>query len=85
MTLAGAGPVEVRLAGKAGTFGLMCALPLFLAGHSHISWHGTATVLAWICAIAGLIMGWVAVAIYVPLAGAALRRRPVPTTEEASR
>jgi cardiolipin synthase len=84
LALARAAPIDVRLAGKAGTFGLMCALPLFLAGHSNIGWHATATVLAWISALIGLALGWVAVAIYVPLAAAALHQRRTPRTEEAS-
>jgi len=85
LTVAGVEPIEVSLAGKAGTFGLMCALPLFLAAHSTISWHATAHVLAWVCALAGLVMGWVAVAIYVPLATAAFGQRHIPSTEEAAR
>ncbi len=34
LALAGARRIDVVLVGKAGTFGLMCALPLFLAGHA---------------------------------------------------
>jgi len=85
LTVAGVAPIEVRRAGKAGTFGLMCALPLFLAGHSTIGWHATANLLAWVCAITGLVMGWVAVAIYVPLATAAFGQRHMTSTEEATR
>jgi cardiolipin synthase len=91
LTMAGAGRIEVQLAGKAGTFGLMCALPLFLAGHSNVSWHHSATVLAWVSAVGGLTLGWVAVVTYIPLARSALRQRQVrgqdrdPRTEEARR
>ena len=53
LALAGARRVDVTMIGKAGTFGLMCAFPLFLAGHSTIGWHHVATVLAWIAATAG--------------------------------
>jgi cardiolipin synthase len=65
--------MEVVRPGKAGTFGLMVALPLFLAGHANDDWHGAAEVLAWICAVPGLLLGWYAVAVYVPRAAAAVR------------
>jgi len=72
LALAGARRIDVTLIGKAGTFGLMCAFPLFLAAHSTIGWHGTALVLAWVAATAGIVLGWVSVVLYVPLARAAL-------------
>ena len=65
--------MDVVWAGKAGTFGLMAALPLFLGGHANDDWHRTAETLAWICAIPGLALGWFAVAVYVPRAVAAVR------------
>jgi len=63
---AGARRMEVRWVGKAGTFGLLIAFPLFLASHSDLSWHETARPLAWIAVIPGLIFGWIAAAAYVP-------------------
>lgn len=72
LALAGARRIDVTLVGKAGAFGLMCAFPLFLAGHSTIGWHHTALVLAWIAAVVGLVLGWVSVIAYVPLARAAV-------------
>jgi cardiolipin synthase len=72
LALAGARRIDVTLVGKAGTFGLMCAFPLFLAGHSTIGWHRVALVLAWVASVAGLTLGWVSVALYVPIARAAL-------------
>ncbi len=72
LALAGARRIDVTLIGKAGTFGLMCAFPLFLAAHSTIGWHGTALVLAWVAATAGIVLGWISVVLYVPLARAAL-------------
>ena len=39
---AGRRRMDVQWAGKAGTFGLMCALPLFLVGPRPDSWHGLA-------------------------------------------
>ena len=84
LAAAGAPRIDVTVVGKAGTFGLMCALPLFLAGHSTISWHHSAMVIAWIAAVCGLVFGWIAVGGYVPLARAALANRHQPTTEEIS-
>ena len=65
--------MDVVWAGKAGTFGLMAALPLFLAGHANDDWHGVAEALAWACAVPALLFGWYAVAAYVPRAAAELR------------
>lgn len=64
--------MDVQLAGKAGTFGLMVALPLFLGGHANDDWHQIAEILAWIFAIPGLILGWFAAVTYVPGARAAI-------------
>jgi cardiolipin synthase len=82
LAAAGAPRIDVQLVGKAGTFGLMVALPLFLAGHSNVSWHHGALVIAWIAAVIGLVFGWLAVATYIPLARAAWRARHHPRTEE---
>lgn len=65
--------MDVSVAGKAGTFGLMAALPLFLGGHANDDWHGVAETLAWICAAPGLILGWFAAFTYVPRAIEAVR------------
>jgi cardiolipin synthase (CMP-forming) len=78
LALAGARRIDVTLVGKAGTFGLMCAFPLFLAGHSTIGWHHTALVLGWTAAVIGLVLGWISVVLYVPLARAALAVSPTP-------
>jgi cardiolipin synthase len=72
LALAGARRIDVTLVGKAGTFGMMCAFPLFLAGHSTVGWHHVALVLAWVAAVAGLALGWLSVVLYVPLARTAL-------------
>lgn len=64
--------IDVTRMGKAGTFGLMVALPLFLAGHANDDWRGTAETLAWIYAVPGLALGWLAAVMYVPQARAAL-------------
>lgn len=70
----GAARIDVTWWGKAGTFGMMFAFPLFLAGNPDggAPWHDLAWVLAWICFIPGLILSWYAALLYVPLARRAL-------------
>jgi cardiolipin synthase len=64
--------MDVQWAGKAGTFGMMCALPLFLAGHAADDWHRVAEVLAWVAVTPGLLFGWYAAITYIPMARAAV-------------
>ncbi len=68
----GARRIDVTWFGKAGTFGLMIAFPLFLASHSDLSWADTAGVLAWVAGIPGLVLSLYAAVLYVPLARRAL-------------
>jgi len=79
----GARRIDVTLIGKAGTFGLMCAFPLFLTGHSSASWHHVALILGWIASIGGLTFGWISVLVYVPLARQAIMdgRAKRPSTD----
>jgi cardiolipin synthase len=63
----GARRVDVTWWGKAGTFGLMAAFPLFLASKSTLGWADTAGVLAWVTGIPGLILSYVSWALYLPL------------------
>ncbi|HTT88671.1 MAG TPA: CDP-alcohol phosphatidyltransferase family protein [Acidimicrobiales bacterium] len=72
LLLAGAKRVDVSWAGKAGTFGMMVALPLFIAGHAPFRWHAEAEVAAWVAAAWGLALGWYAAIGYLPRARAAL-------------
>ncbi|HUF32399.1 MAG TPA: CDP-alcohol phosphatidyltransferase family protein [Acidimicrobiales bacterium] len=65
LALARAKPIPVSWWGKAGTFGLMFAYPLFLAGASEATWAGAATVLAWVCVVPGLVLGYLAAALYL--------------------
>lgn len=65
----GARRIDVSWAGKAGTLLMMVAFPLFLWGHG----HGPATAVAWVVAVAGLVMAWYAAATYVRPALHALR------------
>lgn len=64
--LAGGRRIDVHWIGKAGTFALMVAFPLFLAGHAPVSWHRGATDLAWVIALPGLALAWAAAASYLP-------------------
>lgn len=68
----GARRIDVTWAGKAGTFGLMVAFPLFLASHSTLGWADLAGVLAWMAGIPGLVLSLYSAALYVPLAREAL-------------
>ena len=57
--------IDVNVAGKAATFALMVALPLFVLGHSRVGWHGGAELLAWVATVPALTLGWVSAALYV--------------------
>jgi cardiolipin synthase len=69
----GARRIDVTWYGKAGTFGLMFAFPLFLGSHSTVSYAGLCGFLAWVTGIPGLILSWYAALRYIPIARAALR------------
>jgi cardiolipin synthase len=69
----GAKRIDVTWFGKAGTFWLMIAFPLFLASESTLGWADQAEALAWIAGILGLALSWYAAALYVPMARTALR------------
>jgi cardiolipin synthase (CMP-forming) len=76
----GARRIDVTWFGKAGTFGLMIAFPLFLASHSDLSWADAAGVLAWIAGIPALALSLYAAVLYIPIARRALREgRAVPS------
>src|SRR5256714_4232615 len=77
----GARRIDVQWAGKAGTFGLMFAFPLFLMGHDQdFVFHSAAQVLAWCCAIPALVLAWYAAITYVPMARQALREGRVASS-----
>lgn len=73
----GAPRIDVLWVGKAGTLALMFAFPLFLVAHSAASWHAQARVLAWLFAIGGVALAWVAAGSYLPVAKRALGRARV--------
>ena len=64
----GARRIDVTWYGKAGTFLLMMAFPLFLGSHSDIWWADFAGFAAWATGILGLILSLYSAALYVPLA-----------------
>jgi cardiolipin synthase len=69
----GARRIDVTWWGKAGTFFLLFAFPLFLVSHASVGWRDTAGAVAWLCVIPGLVFGYVAAAGYIPLARRAFR------------
>jgi len=87
LLLAGAKRIDVSWAGKAGTFGMMVALPLFIAGHAPFRWQTEAEWAAWVAAVWGLTLGWYAAIGYLPQARAALaesrdKRHVVPSSQK---
>jgi cardiolipin synthase len=80
----GARRIDVTWFGKAGTFGLMIAFPLFLASESTLGWHDDAELFAWIAGIPGLVLGWIAAALYVPMARRALQEARAAGGTEAA-
>jgi cardiolipin synthase len=83
----GARRIDVTWFGKAGTFGLMFAFPLFLIGESAASYADLFHALAWVAGIPGLALSLVAAAAYVPIARSALadgRSPPDPDGTDAA-
>ncbi|MDA8399477.1 MAG: CDP-alcohol phosphatidyltransferase family protein [Actinomycetota bacterium] len=68
----GAKRIDVLWVGKAGTFALMSAFPAFLLGDGPAPWQQDMRVFAWVVALLGLALAWVALAEYVPKARVAL-------------
>ncbi len=67
ITVLGAKPVDVTWFGKAGTFGLMFAFPLFLGGASDSAAAPVFNVLAWIAVVPGVLFSYYAAFCYIPL------------------
>lgn len=65
--LLGARRIDVTWWGKAGTFALMVAFPMFLASESTMGWAPTAGILAWVTGLPGLAFSYVAWALYLPI------------------
>jgi cardiolipin synthase len=73
LAMAGARRIDVQWAGKAGTLSVMFAFPLFLWADSIDSGHNAVLAAAWFFAAIGLVLGYYAAIMYVPMARAALR------------
>ncbi|HEY2215591.1 MAG TPA: CDP-alcohol phosphatidyltransferase family protein [Acidimicrobiales bacterium] len=69
----GSARIDVLWVGKAGTFALMTAYPLFLGSHGTASWQHPLHIAAWVIGLLGLTLAWVAAASYVQPARTALR------------
>jgi len=67
LAVLGARRIDVTWWGKAGTFGLMFAFPMFLASESTIAGADVARWLAWMGGIPGLFLSYVSWAMYLPL------------------
>jgi cardiolipin synthase len=63
----GARRVDVTWFGKAGTFALMVAFPMFLASEAAFSGADACRVIAWGFGIPGLVLSYVSWAMYLPL------------------
>lgn len=66
LAAAGARRMDVRWVGKAGTFFLLICFPLFLVAKAEVGWADQARVAAWAAAIPGLVLGYIAAALYIP-------------------
>jgi cardiolipin synthase len=82
----GAARIDVLWVGKAGTFALMTAYPLFLVSDGTAGWEAALRVVAWIVGLVGLVLAWVAAGSYLGPARRALadgrRHEPDPTTRD---
>ena len=73
LAMLGAKRIDVTWVGKAGTFLLMAAFPMFLVGSSHISSAPIFQALAWMCGVPGLLLAYTAAIVYVPIGLRSLR------------
>jgi cardiolipin synthase len=72
LAMGGARHLDVSLAGKAGAFGMMVALPLFLLGHAPFRWHELADGAAWVAVACGQVFAWYGAVQYIPTGRALL-------------
>lgn len=74
----GARRIDVIWVGKAGTFGLLGCLPLFLAADGAGSWEHPLRIVTYVLVVPALALSWYAAAAYLPLARRALREGRAP-------
>lgn len=72
----GARPIEVLWLGKAGTFALMFAFPLFLLGESGPGGEDLFRALGWAAGVGGVVLGYAAAWQYARRVPGALEARP---------
>lgn len=80
----GARRIDVTWFGKAGTFCLMFAFPLFLGASSDISSAPILEAFAWMMGVPGLVFSLYAAVRYVPMARTALREGRADRAKEAA-
>ncbi|MGA9076946.1 MAG: CDP-alcohol phosphatidyltransferase family protein [Acidimicrobiales bacterium] len=68
----GAARIDVNWFGKAGTFGLMCDLPLFVLAHGPGGWTHAVEITAWVIVVPALAFSFWGAVLYVPAARRAL-------------
>jgi cardiolipin synthase (CMP-forming) len=73
LALAGARRIDVQWAGKAGTLSVMFAFPLFLWADNIAGGHDLVLAAAWFFAVVGLVLGYYAAIMYLPMARDAMR------------
>jgi len=73
LAVLGAKRIDVTWVGKAGTFCLMFAFPMFLVGSSDLSVASWFHDAAWLVGIPGLVLAYYAAVLYVPIGLRALR------------
>ncbi len=84
LALLGARRIDVTWVGKAGTFSLMFAFPLFLAGSSTWTIAPLFHALGWVAGLPGLVLSYWAAATYVPIGLRALHDGRADRAERAT-
>lgn len=65
--------LDVRWVGKAGTFGLMCAIPLIAWGNFGLAFDGLASTFGWVVLVPAIALYYLATAVYAVDVARALR------------
>jgi len=73
LALLGATRIDVTWFGKAGTFCLMFAFPMFLVGSSDLGVAPAFHTCAWLIGLPGLVLAYYAAVLYIPIGLRALR------------